>query len=75
MGARNGEFRPLTALSARWAHEGGCGTEHLTLERHGERITATAVITSAESEKPYAAWYQVFLDSHWQVKAVSVYPD
>lgn len=73
MTARDGGFRPLTTVTARWSQEDGSGTEHLTLEQHGERITATAVITSVRGEKPFAAWYQIFLDSRWQVKAVSVH--
>lgn len=70
---RKGGFRPLTAVTARWRQEDGAGTEHLTLEQHGERISATGVLASDHGEKPYAAWYQIFLDSHWQVKAMSVH--
>ncbi|MDH3742575.1 MAG: putative glycolipid-binding domain-containing protein [Hyphomicrobiales bacterium] len=73
MTAREAGFRPLTTVTARWSQENGLGTEHLTLEQHGERITATAVVTSPDGEKPYAAWYHIFLDSQWQVKAVSVH--
>ncbi|NNE23656.1 MAG: hypothetical protein HKN11_13700 [Rhizobiales bacterium] len=73
MTAREAGFRPLTTVTARWAHKGSFGTEHLTLEQHGKRITATAVVISPDGEEPYAAWYQIFLDSQWQVKAVSVH--
>lgn len=73
MTTREGGFRPLKAVTARWSQEDGFGTEHVTLEQHDERITATAVVTSARDEKSFAAWYQIFLDSQWQVKAVSVH--
>lgn len=73
MTAQEGGFRPLTTVTARWGQEDGFGTEHLTLEQHGERITATGIVTSAEGENPYAAWYQIFLDCEWRTKAVSVH--
>lgn len=69
----SGGFRPLTAITARWCQDDGPSVEHLTLEQHGGRITATAVVTSPGGERPYAAWYHIFLDGNWQVKAVSVH--
>jgi hypothetical protein len=47
--------------------------EHLTLERHGRRITATGVMTAATPALSCGAWYQIFLDERWRPKAVSVH--
>ena len=66
-------FRPLSKLTARWVQLDGHGAEHLTLEANAGRITATSVVTGTTDGVPFGAWYQLFLTSSWQVKAVSIH--
>ncbi len=66
-------FRPLKQVTARWLALEGAGSEHLTLERNDGRITATAVVTGENADGPFGAWYQLFLDRQWRIKAVSVH--
>ncbi len=66
-------FRPLNTVTARWLSLEGTGSEHLTLEQNGGRITATAVVTGENGSGPFGAWYQLFYDRQWCIKAVSIY--
>lgn len=66
-------FPPLTKVTARWLALQGAGTEHLTLEQHAGRITATGVVTGESGGAAFGAWYQLFLDRAWRIKAVSVH--
>ena len=66
-------FRPLKTVIARWIALEGVGSEHLTLEQNSGRITATSVVTGENRSGPFGAWYQLFLDRQWHLKAVSVH--
>ncbi len=66
-------FRPLSARTVRWRHCDGHGVEHLTLEVHDRRITATSVVSFDRAGKSYGAWYQLFLDTSWHIKAISIH--
>lgn len=66
-------FRLLTRLTVRWVALDGEGIEHLTLEKNGARITATGVVAGRAEGKPFGAWYRLALDSHWQIRQLSVH--
>ena len=66
-------FRPLSKVTAQWVHIDSPGQEHLTLEQNDNRITATAVIASADPQNAFGVWYHLFYDDQWQIKAVSVH--
>ena len=67
------EFRPLQSVTARWCRLDGHGLEHLTLEKNANRITATGVVTADTPSLACGAWYQMFFDDRWRIKAVSVH--
>jgi hypothetical protein len=66
-------FRPLKTVTARWLALEGEGSEHLSLEQNSGRITATAVLIGENGNGAFGAWYQLFLDRQWRIKALSVH--
>ena len=73
MSGSGNRFGQLTKVTAQWVRTDNPGQEHLTLEQNDNRITATAVIASADPKNAFGAWYHLFLDDQWQIKAVSVH--
>ena len=68
-----GLFEQLEKRTVRWVNLINGGIEHLTLEKLPGKIVATSVLIGGEGSQVFGAWYQIFMDARWRVKAVSIH--
>ncbi len=69
MNASKTGFAILKHRNVRWRNPENASLEHLTLEMHDNRITATSVVITGSA----GVWYQAFLDDDWRIKALSIH--